>query len=487
MTTLNPEKVPAFPVYTLQISEDRQAVTLDGAAVPMADDDDFVAAGIAAIVAKLHRHHLGVVRVRAIDASTDNSWDMIVSATGEVLDLSEQQEAEQNRKERKTRRNKRLMLAGVSTLAVLTLGGVTAAVVVANQPAAQAPAYVPEGVGATLPAAPPPQHALTAAWSQPVATSSTVNLISAERLLTTDPEGTVTARNPHTGQPLWRGAKAPENLNGMHLTTWAGQSVYAAVVGQELRLWPITMPPDTYSVSPTVIALEPGQRARTDTGLPYLDLGDWYIRLPDGTGKLHDVMIPPGSTVLKTTADGSITAISANKIYTLDNQGTVTAEKSYAAPEGTTGYPSRVWTLDESIMLLAWDEGTRLMGVLDANTGRLLSTFKPRAIPSPSDDLFVDKNARTAAIGSIGVRYGNDAALTDLKSASITSIHGTTVYANTNSGPVTMDLTAPEAEMKKWDNYRSEDPAPELVTNDAVYLVATQLENTIVYRSNRTQ
>ena len=485
--TTDPENVPAFPVYTLQISEDRQAVTLDGAAVPLADDDDFVAAGIAAIVAKLHRHHLGVVRVRAIDASTDNSWDMIVSATGEVVDLSEQHEAEQARKERKTRRTKRLMFAGVGTLAVLTLGGITAAVVVANQPQAQAPAYVPQGVGATLPAAPPPQHALTAIWSHPVATGSTVNMIGTDRLLTADPEGSVTARNPETGQPLWRGGGAPETLHGIHATSWAGQSVYAAVVGQELRLWPTAMPHDTYSVSPTAIALEPGQSARTDVALPYIDLGDWYIRLPDGAGKLHNVMIPPGSIVLNTSADGSITTMSANKIYTLDNQGNITAEKGFAAPAGTTRYPSRVWTLDETHLLLAWDEGTDLVGVLDTTTGKLVATAKPRAIPGVSDDLFVDRNARTAAIGSIGVSYGSVAALTDLKSASITSIHGTTVYANTNNGPVTMDLAYPEAEMMTWDNYRSQDPAPELVTNDAVYLVATQLENTVVYRSNRTQ
>lgn len=487
MTTINPEKVPAFPVYTLQISEDRQAVTLDGAEVPVVDEDDFVQAGIAAVVAKLSRHHLGVVRVRAIDISNDNRWDMIVSATGEVLDLSEQQEAEQVRMERKTRRNKRLMLAGVSTLAVLTLGGVTAAVVVANQPQAQAPAYIPEGVGAPLPAAPPPQYALTAAWSHPVATGSTVNMISAERLLTADPDGSMTARNPETGQPVWRGANAPKNLHEVHQTTWAGQNVYAAVVGQELRLWPITMPPDTYSVSPTAILLDAGLNARTDTGLPYIDLGDWYIRLPDGAGKLHNVMIPPGSIVLSTTAEGSITTLSANKIYTLDNNGTIIAEKAFAAPAGTTRYPSRVWTLDQSHLLLAWDEGTRLMGVLDTNTGQLTTTSKPRAIPSATDDLFVDTNAQTAAIGTVGVRYGTNAALTDLKSASITSIHGNTIYANTNSGPVTMDLTAPEAQMQKWNNYRTEDPAPELVTNDAVYLVATQLENTIVYRSNRTQ
>ncbi|MGL3808125.1 hypothetical protein ACSYDW_18765 [Paeniglutamicibacter sp. R2-26] len=485
--TTDPEKVPAFPVYTLQISADRQAVTLDGAAVPPADDEDFVAAGIAAVVAKLHRHHLGVVRVRALDASTDNAWDMIVDATGEVTDLSEQHEAEKLRKERTTRRTKRLMVVGAGTFAMLTLAGVTTAVVIANQPAAPSPAYAPQGVGATLPAAPPPQHAPTAAWSHPAATGSTVNLISADRLMTADPDGTLTARNPETGQPVWRGTGAPENLHDMHETSWAGQDVYAAVVGQELRLWPTTMPPDTYSVSPTAIALEPGQTARTDTGLPYIDLGDWYISLPDGAGKLHNVMIPPGSTVLATTAGGNITTLSAHKIYTLDNQGTVTAEKNFSAPTGTTGHPSRVWTLDESHLLLAWDEGTDLVGVLDTATGTLVATATPRAIPSASDGLFVDRNARTAAIGTLGVNYGSTPSLVDLKSASITSIHGTTLYANTTNGPVTMDLAHPEAEMQTWDNYRTEDPAPELVTDDAVYLVATQLENTVVYRSNRTR
>lgn len=487
MTTINPEKVPAFPVYTLQVSEDRKTVTLDGAAIPLATDEEFVSASIAAIVSKLHRHQLGAVRVRALDTSTENSWDMIVSATGEVLDLSEAQEAEQNIKERKTRRNKHLMLAGVSTLAVLTLGGVTAAVVIANQPTAQAPAYMLQGAGATLPAAPPPQHSLTAAWSQPVAAKSTVNLISEDRLLTADPGGTVTARNPNTGQPLWRGADAPKNLHSMHQTSWAGLNVYAAIEGRELRLWPLTMPEDTYSLSPTAIALEPGQSARTDTDLPYIDLGDWYIRLPDAAGKLYNVMIPPGSTVLNISAEGQITTISAHKIYTLDHQGAITNEKSFVSPAEALRYPSRVWTLDETHILLAWDEGTRVMGVLDTETGELSVTSKPRAIPGASDDLFIDKNARTAAIGSVGVRYGETPELIDLKSASITSIHGTTIYANTNNGPVTMDLTHPEAEMQQWDHYRVQDPAPELVTNDAVYLVATQLENTIVYRSNRTQ
>ena len=53
--------------------------------------------------------------------------------------------------------------------------------------------------------------------------------------------------------------------------------------------------------------------------------------------------------------------------------------------------------------------------------------------------------------------------------------------------PQTPDLGKPEAEPQTWANYRAEDPAPVLVTDDAVYLVATQLENTTVYRSNRDQ
>lgn len=485
--TIDPDKVPAFPVYTLHIGEDRESLTLDGAQVPVLDDEDFIDAGKNAIVAKLINHHLGMVRARAIDASSGQAWDMIIAADGEVLDLTEQQQAEEAIKTRKQRRAKRLLITGASIMGMLALGGVTAAVVVANQPATSIPAYTPEGVGATLPAAPPPRHAKTAAWSHPTASGATVNLISPDRLLTADPEGTVTARTPATGQPVWRGDNAPENLSSIHSGTWAGKEVYSAAERNELRLWPVDMPYDTPSVAPTSIALEPGQTARTDTQTPYIELGDWYIRVPDAAGKLHDVMIPPGSTVLDVAADGTITTVSAAKIYTLDHTGTILGEKNFAAPEGTTKFPSQVWLLDDTHALLAWDDTERVMGVLDIETSSMLFSGKPRAIPAATEPLMVDQHAHTAAIGAIGIRYGTNRALVDLPSADLTAIHGNTVYANTNNGPVTLDLGKPEAEPQTWANYRAEDPAPVLVTDDAVYLVATQLENTTVYRSNREQ
>ncbi|MGP4992018.1 hypothetical protein [Glutamicibacter ardleyensis] len=485
--TIDPDKVPAFPVYTLHISEDRETVTLDGEHVPVLDEENFIDAGKRAIVAKLTNQHLGMVRARAIDASNGQAWDMIVAVNGEVLDLTEQQQAEEAIKTRKQRRTKRLFITGASIMGMLALGGVTAAIVVANQPDSQVQAYSPQGVGATLPAAPPPQHSKTAAWSHPTKTGATVNLISPDRLLTADPEGTVTGRNPATGQPVWRGDNAPENLTSMHQGTWAGKPVYAAAERNELRLWPVDMPYDTPSVAPTTIALEPEQTARTDTHTPYIELGDWYIRVPDAAGKLHDVMIPPGSTVLDVAADGSITTISATTIYTLDHTGTILSEKNFAAPEGTTKFPTRLWLLDDTHALLAWDDTGRVMGVLDIETGSMLFSGKPRAIPAATEPLMVDQHAHTAAIGAIGIRYGTNRALANLPSADLTAIHGNTVYANTNNGPVTLDLGKPEAEPQTWANYRAEDPAPVLVTDDAVYLVATQLENTTVYRSNREQ
>src|SRR5690606_26533473 len=114
MALIDPQKVPAFPVYTLQISEDRHRLTLDGAPVPVLDEEDFIEAGKNAVIAKLATHHFGAVRVRAIDASTSSSWDMIISADGEVLDLSAQQEAEQAKIERAQRTKKRLFIAGAS-------------------------------------------------------------------------------------------------------------------------------------------------------------------------------------------------------------------------------------------------------------------------------------------------------------------------------------------------------------------------------------
>lgn len=486
MTSIDPAEVPAFPVYTLQISEDRESVILDGSEVPVPDPGEVIAAGKTAVIAKLITHHIDAVRVRAIDSSTGTAWDMIISTDGEVLDLTAAQEAEQAKIERSQRTKKRLFIAGASIMGVLALGGATTALVIAHQPAPAVSAYIPQGVGATLPAAPPPHHSKTAAWSHPTTAEATANLISPDRLLTSDPEGTVTARTPATGQPVWRGDKTPEKLSSIHQGTWAGKPVYAAAERNELRLWPVDMPYDTPSVAPTTIALEPGQTARTDTQTPYIELGDWYIRVPDAAGKLHDVMIPPGSTVLAVAADGTITTVSATTIYTLDNTGTILGEKNFAAPEGTTKFPSQVWLLDDTHTLLAWDDTERVMGVLDIETGSMLFSGKPRAIPAATEPLMVDQHARTAVIGDIGIRYGTSGALIDLPSADLTAIHGTTVYANTNNGPVTLDLAKPDAEPQTWANYRTEDPAPVLVTDDAVYVVATQLEHTTIYRSNKT-
>jgi hypothetical protein len=485
--TTDPEKVPAFPVYTLQVSEDRQAVTLDGAAVPLDADEDFVSAGTAAIVAKLHHHGLDAVRARVLDASSDTQWDMIVDSDGEFLDLTPQQEAEAATRERHHRRKRVLLRSSAASLVVLLGGAVAAAVVAGNQPAALPAAYVPAGAGATLPAAPPPAHSPTAAWSHPAAADSTVNLIEDGMLLTVDPAGTMTGRNPATGEPLWRGSKAPLDVQRVHKTAWAGQPVYAAVNGRELLLWPTRMPAGSEIVSPTAIPLESQHNARVDVGTPYIDLGDWYIRIPDATGTLEEVMIPPGSTVLTTTGDGQIITASNDTIYTLDNHGTITMQGPYTAPEGTTGFPTHVWGLDTSNLLLAWEGASRTMAVLNLESRQITFSAQPRSIPSAKNVLLVDSEARSAAIGSIGLRYGENPSVVDLKSATPTALRGSVVYANTNSGPVTMDLTHSTPEPEPWESYSAQDPAPSLVTHDAVYLVATQLENTVVYRSDRVQ
>jgi len=486
MTSIDPAEVPAFPVYTLQIGEDRESVTLDGAHVPVLDGEDSIDAGKRAIVAKLTNQHLGTVRARAIDVSNGQAWDMIFAANGEVLDLTEQQQAEEAIKTRKHRRTKRLFITGASIMGMLALGGVTGAIVLAHQPDSQVQAYSPQGVGATLPAAPPPQYSKIAAWSHPTKTGSTVNMIGPDRLLTSDPEGTVTGRVPATGQPVWRGDKAPADLTSMHQGTWAGKPVYAAVERNELRLWPVEMPYDTPSVAPTSIGLESGQTARTDTHTPYIELGDWYIRVPDTAGALHDVMIPPGSTVLDVAADGTITTISATKIYTLDNTGKILEEKNFTAPEEATQYPVRAWLLDDTHALLAWDDTERVMGVLNTSNGSMLFSGTPRTIPTATEPLLVDTEAKTATIGTVGINYSDQAALIDLPTTDLSAIHGNLIYANSNNGPVILDMGNPEAEPKTWTNYRAEDPAPALVTDDAVYLVASQLENTTVYRSNKT-
>src|SRR5690606_34907518 len=82
---------------------------------------------------------------------------------------------------------------------------------------------------------------------------------------------------------------------------------------------------------------------------------------------------------------------------------------------------------------------SRTLAVLNPETRQVTFSAQPRSLPGTRSVPLVDAQARTAAIGSVGLRYGTDPAVVDLKSFAPTAVRGPVVYANTNNGPVTMD------------------------------------------------
>lgn len=506
--SIDPRRVPAFPLYTLQISADHKAVILDGAPVPVDSEEEFAAAGTGAVIAKMYRQGLSAVRVAAIDVATADTWEMIIAVDGEVLDLTDARDAEAQTQERHRKNHHRLFIAVSGTLVLLLIAAVSTAVILTRQPTPQLPVYQPVGAGATLPAAPPPSHSPVAAWSLPAAAGSTLRLINEnptphaippsqsmqsnqsmqlgrDLLLMVDPDDSLVGRDPATGAELWRGSRAPLDVRAIHLTRWAGNPVFAATTDRELLLWPATLPAGTSSLTPTAIPVATGQSARVDVGTPYIDLGDWYIKLPDAAGKLHEVMIPPGSAVLTTTGEGDIITASHTTLYTLNNLGIIINEKPYMAPADTSGYPTRIWSLDAENLLLGWEKNTRTLAVLNMVSGQITLVGASTSLPEKATTVLVDEVAKTAVLGSTALRYGTNPVLIDLGSTRATALHGTTVFANSGTGPITLDLNQQNPAPVSWEPYGPEDQSPLLVTDDAAYLIATQLERSVLYRSDR--
>lgn len=481
MTAIDPAVVPAFPVYTLVLSGDRGIISLDGTPVPIDPDTSLVDAGRVAVQARLQSHGLDAVRVRAIDEDSGERWNMIIAADGDLLDLTEQ---EREAEETATRQRKRRKMLLTAAAGAAILAGISGAVVAFWPTAAPAPAaYQPKGMDATLPAAPPPVFATLSTWSQPVATGSTAKLLADGTLLTTSTKGYLEILDAQTGQVTWRGEAAPSDVATVHEMTFAGRQVLAAVSSSALTVWPREMPDGAAAVAPRTYKISTGQSGRVDGQEPLVDLGDWYVKIPDKQN-MKSVMIPPGSAVVEVTPE-AITTISADTVYTVAHDGTVTAEMPFTPPAEVTGYPSSILALDENHVLLGW-EGQRSTSVMDLRTLQTVVTAEVRQAPSKQRTVLTDPAGSTTVAGLIAVQHGEEPSITELpRGFTATAVHGTTVFGTTNDGPATVDLTHEDPEPELWASYTDDDPAPWAVTDEAAYIIATQLDASTIYRVDR--
>ena len=482
MATPDPSSVPHFPVYTLALSVQDQTITLNGLAVTARRGEDLQAAGLRAVVELLELNLLPSARVAVIDKDTAGRWEMAIWDTGEAVDLTALEQEATLRSQRRHKRRRNIVLA-VATIAVL---GVSAAVAVAviNRPAPVVSLYQPIGAGATFPAAPAPSFASTAKWTADVAPGSTTQLLDG-LVLTAGTDGTFQGHAPDTGEVIWSAAEAPENISAVRLTSYNGEPVLTAATQSTVTFWPRSLDPGQSQATPFTVEMAYEDVAHLDSPQPYISLGDWYIKVPRDSG-MEAVMIPPGSLPALVREDGAIVTVSASTLYVLDNTGKTTDTKPFAPPKGVSTMPTQARALDANKVLLSWEKHDAL-AILDTSTGLVTPVAMGEAsLPGEDDPVLVDSAASTVLVGSTLISTGASPSATTLPAGfTPTTLHGGIVYGTTSDGPGTVTVGQPAPEPKLWPAYTDADPAPAIVTDDAIYLVATQLEQSKIYRLDR--
>ncbi|MFC7403431.1 hypothetical protein [Citricoccus sp. GCM10030269] len=478
------EAVPAFPVLTLWMDEASERTELNGVPIEAAPGGDYREAAIDAVVRDVQKRALEAVRVRVL-TPTGEAWDMVVTADGDVYDTTVT-EAPATTKSARIRRP--LVIGAVALCAVSFLGVGTAIGLSALGEDTEEQWVVP-GADRQIPIALPSPFALRSAWSVPVDEDSDVAALDTGHILSTAPGGTLTARNPETGQVAWRGNDAPDDLAATVHTDWAGQPSLVSLSGNQLRVWDLRTPQDGTTVTSTTITLEQDWRAEIRGERPFVDLGDWIVGVPQTGHRLRHVVIPAGTRAVTVTGQNQIITASDATLYTVNDDGIVAGRASYSAPAGTAGAPDRSWMLDNDHALLAWDSeaGETMMSIINVKDGTTRATAEVSRAPDQQERPIVDEQGRAAAFDSVSLSWGPDPVLRPLESFETSTIHNATAYGLAGrENPAGLDLASLKSRPEPWDTFAEDDPAPDLITGDGAYVVADTLDTTVLYRAEKT-
>lgn len=478
----NLETVPAFPVLTLWLDEDTERTELNGVPVEPAPGEGYRQAAIAAVVREVQRLHLKAVRVRVL-SPTDEAWDMVVTAAGDVHDatVTDPTAAQPQRGP-----SRRWLLIGASALGVLAVGGLGTAVAlsVTGDPAPQE--WAVPGADQQIPVALPESFSGRSAWSVSVAENSDVTALDTGHILSADPDGTLTARAPETGQPVWRGASAPKDLTSAVHTDWAGTPSLAAQAGNELRVWDLRTPEDRSTVPAATIPVDQGWRVEVRGARPLVAKEHWIVGIPTPGHGLTDVVIPAGSRALTVTGDNQIITATEDSLHTVNADGTVAGRVPLTAPTGSSGAPVASWMLDADHALLGWktEDSSTAMAIIQVNDGVTLATTEVQQAPDQRQQPLIDAAGKAAAFNTLALTWGENPILRPLHSFETSTLDGTTAYGMADGAdPASLDLGSLTSAPLPWETFTDEDPAPDLVDADAAYIVAETLENTVLYRS----
>lgn len=498
--SIDPHAVPIFPNYFLRFDAPQGTIELDGLPIEPAAGETAQSAAINAVETKIRKHNLTAVRVTVQDADGDQHA-MVVTSDGETIELDGEDDTdEQSTSNRPLWRNP-LLIAGVALLTVATagLGAAVALNISAQAESEQPPPWEVPGADIEIPSALPEGYDQWATWSLPVSADAGAIVLPDGRLLTGETDGTMTARDPVTAEPSWIGAGGPSDLSDLEPITWGDAPAIAASDNQTLYIWPLHQqgrnPPST---DPVTFDLS-NRAAVSFTGYPLISLGDFIVAVPDvdeETPTLDQVTIPVGTDPVAAT-DTEVVSIDGDQVYRVPVNGGETTEVELDVADDHAGDPpTDVWPLTADVTLAIWeagdsDEDTHA-ALFDLSTGDRLASGGIESIPQDSTDLTIDHDQQLAVLGTVVIDYSTPHIGT-IPSLDSPAIGDEAIYGQTNDGlaavplPTEDDPTRDEDDLSYYDAIGDEDSPPELLTDDAAYITAPRLDETMLYRAEDHQ
>lgn len=496
--TIDPNQVPAFPNYFLRFATHPGTIELDGLPIEPAADESARTAAINAVAIKARTHNLSAVRVTVEDQDGDQHA-MIVTGHGEVIELA--QEDDDEAKARRPLWRNPFLLSGTALLVVAT-AGVGAAVALnlsAQDEDDQPPPWQPPGAEVEIPAALPEGYAQTATWSLPVADRAGAIALPDGRLLTGETDGTMTARDPATAEPSWAGAEGPSDLNELQPITWEGEHAIATTDNQALYVWPLDhQGRDAAPADPLTFDLT--NRAEVSfTDYPLISLGDFVVAVPhldDGEPALEQVTIPAGTQPVAATAT-EVVSIDGDQVHVIpvqEGEGEAAEVPLDVAEDHAGDQPTDVWPLTDGVTLAMWetedsDEGTHA-ALFDLNSGDRLASATIESTPQANADLRIDHEQQIAILDTTVLDYSEAPHIGVIPALDDPTIAGQEIYGQTNDGlaavplPDEDDPILDEDDLSYYDTIGDEDSPPELIGDDAAYISAPRLDETILYRAD---
>ena len=477
MSDIDLTKVPAYPVYRLEVDDDGR-VSVDG--VTIASGDDATQAAIDHVVSLLQAD--GHDAVRAIAVTPEGTDRMVIEADGSTHIVVDQ--VDDGKIALGGRRiSRRTVIASLVTVAGLAvIGAATPVAIALTRPTPKPTATVapPPGAGEQLPVLSPPTYAQTAAWAVAIRANTDPVFLPDGRIAITTEAGDLRLLDPETGKTVWKGNGSPRGGQQLAATTIGGYDVLATARSGALTVWPLYLKDST--VDSVDYKLPRGADVTFLGTEPLVVLPDQTIAFVTADG-LTRQDIPVTARPVMTT-DAGVIAVDADTIYTIAVDGSVT-ETAYTRPDGA-GAISSVSAADSKTLLIVWDNDASqdVVGVVDIATGALTASAATKTAGIRKDDLPLHAlDGRTLTYGNVWIRYGASPDVRPLGTFTPTAITGTMVYGTASRQAGTINVLDEQPTVTPFTTEKLPlDPiAPSGITKDMAWIVADKVETTYLY------